>query len=378
MPITKKKSFWVSIICITSAIIIAISVVLAIIAYENRLERIFGKYNVDSVKTLPFKEGSDEFRILQLTDTHIKDVKQLDYMRESIAELVKHSQPDFIIITGDSIWKGQTKSVLKKYVAVMDSFKIPFSLVFGNHDLEGDATVADFVEAYNNSEYGFLDVGPAYATGNSNYQINLKSNNKIVYSLMFLDSLAWNKIDGEVKTYDWIRNNQVDYYEWCIKGVSESVYGSYNPKENKVIPSLMFFHIPQQEFWDSRVEMLEKYGLNTPAQDGSIATDTDNNVATDERLYPRIRSSIVSKAVKLQSTKAMFVGHLHKDRSHYNYNGLQLVQGLKTLTTSSFYGCLPEETKIEVGGTLITVKTDGSFSWDRIYSTIFDQPFVRN
>ena len=329
----------------------------------------WGKYDETAVETLSFRENSDSFTILQLTDTQIRSVDQLDYMQESVAELVEAAKPDLIVITGDSVWKENTKAVLAEFVKVMDGFKVPHALIFGNHDLEGDAKVEDFTHYYNQSKYGIFHTGPEGIFGNSNYQINIKKGEKIVYSLILLDSGAYYNYVAGGKNYNWIHDDQVDYYEWCIKGVSKAVYGSFNPDKGKVVPSLMFYHIPQQEFWDSRQKMLADYGLNVPAPDGSVATETDDDVDYDERLYPRERSKIVAKALELQSTKAMFVGHIHRDRSVYNHNGLWLIQGLKTLTTYSYYGCETGETPAEIGGTAITIKADGSFDWNRVYSS---------
>ncbi|MCH5165012.1 MAG: metallophosphoesterase [Clostridiales bacterium] len=329
----------------------------------------WGKYDVDSVTTLDFRKNSDSFTILQLTDTHIRSVDQLEYMKDCVGELVTAADPDLIVITGDSIWKSNTKAVLSEYVKVMDSFKTPFALVFGNHDRDGDAKAADFERCYNASEYGIFFTGPKALHGESNYQINVKNNKQIVYTLMFLDSGDSYTVPDNPKRYDWIRDDQVDYYAWCIKGVSAAVYGTFDPDNNKVVPSMMFYHVPQQEFWDCRQQMLADYGMNVKAPDGSIATETDDDVAYDERLYPCNRSKLVEMALELKSTKAMFVGHLHRDRSVYAYNGLMLIQGLKTLTTYSYYGCEPGESPIEVGGTCIKIKADGSYDWTRIYSS---------
>ena len=106
-----------------------------------------------------------DFKILQLTDLHLgfgilsrnRDKLALDAVRK----LIKKSKPDLIVLTGDSIFPFLPKSgtlnnrkQAKKLMAFLDSFEIPYTLVFGNHDSYQAGGIpkedfSKFVHAYN-------------------------------------------------------------------------------------------------------------------------------------------------------------------------------------------------------------------------------------
>ncbi len=346
-------------------------------------------YDESLVTHLDFKEDADEFKILQLTDTHIGSAEQLDYARKSFDQLINLSHPDMIIFTGDFIWKAHTKELLPQVLAMIDEFKIPYALVFGNHDLEGDATSSDFVKAFEESEYGIFEQGPDYVTGNGNYAINIKKDGEIVYSLIMLDSLRYAK-KNKVNGYNYIHDDQVDFYEWNIKGASQAAYGEFNPEENKVVPSLVFYHIPQVQFFECRQKILDyyqehglTYGDETPYGVATLSDDAEYpNKTSDEWLYPFEKTKLFDRASQLKSTKAMFVGHLHYNSSNYFYRDeindyeMELVHGTKTLTTSLYWGCEEaQKDDVCIGGTVISIKADGSYSYDRLASTYFAPEF---
>ena len=364
---------------IFTAVAVAIAAVLGVFVFAGWDK--YDNYNIDKVASLEFAKGEDEFRVLQLTDTHIKSVDQLDYMRRSVQELIDITNPNLIVITGDGIWAKNlkvknTKVVLTEYVKLMDSFEIPWTYTFGNHDFEGNAKAEDYVKAFKNAKYCLFDNGPAAIVGNSNHFINIKNGKDVVFSIGILDSNSYHQYKGAVGRYDYIRDSQVSWYEWNIKGVSEYQYGEYDPSNGKVVPSALFFHIPQTEFYDERLQLIDEVGLNLENANGEIATETDDLSASVARLYPGKRSKLIETAVKLKSTQAIFVGHLHRDRSAFLYEGIELVQGTKTLTTSFFYGNEESDSSTVIGGTLISISKDGSYSWQRALSSIIEPEYA--
>ena len=92
-----------------------------------------------------------DFKILQLTDLHLgfgfisrkKDKLALN----AVTKIIHKAKPDMIVLTGDSIFpflpKAGTLNNRKqayKLMKFMDSFAIPYTLVFGNHDCEMGST----------------------------------------------------------------------------------------------------------------------------------------------------------------------------------------------------------------------------------------------
>lgn len=393
--LTKQWWFWAAIAFAVVAVVLSVTLPLYVYAFDH-----FGKYDIDKVTALEFQEGSEDFKILQLTDTHIKSETQLDYAKRSFQELIDKSaegddhKPDLLVFTGDFVWGKHTKELLPKYLAMIDEFKIPYAFVYGNHDLEGNAEVKDFKKAFADSKYGIYQTGPKSVTGNSNYSINIKKDGKVVYSLMMLDSLRYAKMKGTDRGFNYIHDDQVRYYEWNIKGVSEATYGEFDPENGKVVPSFVFFHVPQLQFFDLRDKILKYYKENKlelgSETEWGVATLSDDaeypgQRTTDEWLYPIKYTKLLDTASRLQSTKAMFFGHLHYNTGYYKYcneeNGykMELVHGTKTLTTSLYNGCELEQVEdTKVGGTLISIKADGNYSYERLFSTIFAPEFKHN
>ena len=92
-----------------------------------------------------------DYKILQLTDLHLgfgfisrkKDKLALN----AVTKIIHKAKPDMIVLTGDSIFpflpKAGTLNNRKqayKLMKFMDSFAIPYTLVFGNHDCEMGST----------------------------------------------------------------------------------------------------------------------------------------------------------------------------------------------------------------------------------------------
>ncbi len=101
----------------------------------------------DSDHHFVLKVGDQPFKILQLTDLHfgfgILSKKQDKLAMAAVTKLVTETRPDLIILTGDSIFpfilKAGTRNNIKQakqLVEFMDSFKIPYAFLFGNHDIE--------------------------------------------------------------------------------------------------------------------------------------------------------------------------------------------------------------------------------------------------
>ena len=73
-----------------------------------------------------------DYRILQLTDTHIgdKDNTQLHY--DFIDLTIKEANPDLIVITGD-VFTFASKGTAKEFLKFIDDHGVNWTLVFGNH-----------------------------------------------------------------------------------------------------------------------------------------------------------------------------------------------------------------------------------------------------
>lgn len=197
--------------------------------------------NIETVKKTPGKE----FKILQLTDTQLDmPFQSRKTLKAMIDKLITDNQPDLIAITGDLVAGVFTHFYVDDIIKIFDSYKIPWAPVFGNHDRELNANLYYQAKRYTDkSDYCLFKEGPNNIQGVGNYVVNVEENGKIVQSLYFMDSNGDRKytIDNkEVKGYDYIYPNQIEWYTDNVKAIN--YLAGYN------VPSMAFFHIPLPEY----------------------------------------------------------------------------------------------------------------------------------
>lgn len=162
-----------------------------------------------------------------------------------------------------------------------------------------------------------------------------------------IDSNAYTG-DG-LNEYDYIHDDQVAWYEENIKRLEE--------EEKKNISSLVFFHIPLQEYktayelyCSSSSEVKYYFGENNEKVKGKVSCSD----------YP---SGLFDKMVELGSTKAAFCGHDHYNNMSLEYKGIRLTYGM-----SIDYLAMPgiEYDTAQRGGTLITIHKDSSYDIEQV------------
>ncbi len=303
-------------------------------------------------------EPLTKFKILQLADIHLgngflsfrKDKKAL----KAIKKLVHLAQPDLIIVTGDmvypvSIQAGSVNNLkaTKLFATFMNSFGIPWTITYGNHDEELYSlySLESLSKVYEGSDNCLFQRGPEDITGMSNHFINiLNHNGTINTSLVLFDSNSYVSTFSLFK-YDNIHENQVEWYEKQLYAISEN-YGF-----DGLVPSLAFFHIPVNEFDDAW--QLYREGSN------EIIYHYGKTGRKSEKVRaPVYKSSIFDKMVELGSTKGIFVGHDHCNSFSVTYKGIRL-----TYCKSIDYLAYPRinRSKWQRGGTVIEIDEDGNF-----------------
>ena len=86
-------------------------------------------------KKLFFREDG-RFRLMQLTDIHYTqedpaaDSRTIALMRE----MIRAEQPDFIMITGDTVYGPRAAELLKPALEPVLESGVPWCFAFGNHD----------------------------------------------------------------------------------------------------------------------------------------------------------------------------------------------------------------------------------------------------
>lgn len=313
-----------------------------------------------------------DYRILQLTDLHLgfgvlsrrKDRQALDAVRT----IIQKSRPDLIVLTGDSVFPFLPKSGTRnnrrqahKLVAYLDSFQIPYTFVFGNHDCEmGSVCDKDeLANVYAGGKYSIFAKGRADITGVGNFVIELTDNNgDCLLPLVMLDSNMYGEGGWFYSGFDCIHDDQV---EWCIQRMKKL------RQDNPDIRAMAFFHIPLPEFREA-YEKMKLGDRSVEYRHGSIGEKDEYFGIT------KYESTFFDKALADGTIKWMFCGHDHLNTLSLVYKGIQMTYGMSI-------DCLGyrhiDKSYIQRGGTLITRGTDGSVSVDMVPLTAVVSTRVR-
>ena len=331
-------------------------------AHKIEYDEATGRYTIT--------KSSDDFKILHLTDIHIggslysypKDMKAL---YACFAE-IEHTHPDLVVVTGDMCFPMGIMSLslnnfapVQQFAAFMRNTGIPWAFTYGNHDTESVSTLdkTELNEVYKSLSYKtsgnllYPYVQPDIM-GRNNQLIEIRNaDGSLNTGLFLIDSNAY--IGDGLNVYDYIHDDQVDWYA--------SEVGRMNSEAGHTVNSMLFFHIPLQEYktatelyLDGSSEVKYFFGEN-PGDHGGI---TNELVCCSD--YP---SKLFDTAVKLASTKAMFCGHDHYNNASLEYKGIRLTYGM-----SIDYLAMPgidKETK-QRGAELITIHSDSSWDLEQI------------
>lgn len=297
-------------------------------------------------KTLTYH---DNFKILQLTDIHLgdKDYQDIHYkfMDLTIKDAINnYGGVDFIAITGD-LFTVASKTTVKKMINFFNSYKIPWTCMFGNHDEQCYFNVDWLTDQLNNAgKYCyFKDIQDDDVFGNCNFAINVTKDGNVFEQFIVMDSNRY-CYNPQYMGYDYFKEDQIAWYKRLMK---------YNKEQTgDVVPSMMFYHIPLPEIndaWDKR----------NSGEPGSEYITGEKN----EDCCPPKYNSGFFKVIKDQgSTHAMFFGHDHVNNFIVKYQGIVFAYGIKS-TERIYY----EDTMM--GGRVITLKNDHSLEYQDIYHT---------
>ncbi|SSD59209.1 related to Phosphatase DCR2 [Saccharomycodes ludwigii] len=239
------------------------------------IKKINATYNHDPYSNFPAMQENlklDEngnFKIVQFADLHFSvgygscrdefpeqtsdckaDAKTLSFL-EKILDI---ENPNMVIFTGDQIMGDRCRqdsiSALLKVVSPVIKRKIPYAMVWGNHDDEGSLTRWELSEFVSSLPYSLFKFSPKdtansdFGVGNYVIQIFTPINNNPAVTLYFLDSHKYSPNGKLFPGYAWIQEEQWKYIE--------QYYSRYiKPDEKKYsrIPLAMaFFHIPLPEY----------------------------------------------------------------------------------------------------------------------------------
>lgn len=347
---TKKKI--ITAVSVVISVVLVITLILGILWFpvkgevNNEFWLSNDEYRLENTATLQKEPGKD-FKILNLADIQYNDVMdtfERSYTEETIRTLIEQEKPDLITLTGDQVWAAFQKQSQKDLIKLIDSFGIPWAPVFGNHDGEGNADKNWLADRYMEAENCLFKKGPNNIGGVGNYIVNIMEGDKIVQSLIMIDSgtsrnysaiaeeqKMYEKAinhetqeyilndDGSVKTdafgtsYDFISESQIAWYKWAVEGAAK-INGGKAPE------SIAFFHIALPEFYNAYIQW----------KDSGYDSKIGFGKKRENVCCPSVNTGMFDVMKELGSTKNVVVGHDHINNYSVLYEGIRLTYGLKT------------------------------------------------
>ena len=310
--------------------------------------------DVDSVTIK--KNGDGDFRVLMFTDTHLNGKKEKDMLTVSyLIKNITEQKPDFVIFGGDNISSGFNKKRVNEFARLMEKLGVYWAAVLGNHEGDGilDVSRRENVEIFSSYDHCLMRNGREDIDGNGNYTVNiLGSDNKIKQVFFFMDSGSYMTEElkaeygvtknGEV--YDGVKTSQVNWYKEK-HDKTETEYGKFK--------SITVIHIPP---YQAEQEYTEDDFLYGEKREGIGESGFD--------------SGLVDAMIEKGSAQAVYFGHDHVNNFGTMHNNILL-----SYIQPSGYGVYNMESKFDSpenewiqGGTLLSIKDDGTYSAERIYN----------
>lgn len=229
--------------------------------------RLYNNANPRQARPTLKEDSSGKFKIVQLADLHMgvginkcedefpkhehceADPKTIEFVKK-VLEL---EDPQLVVFTGDQIMGDRSiqdsETTLLKAIAPVVKRKIPWAMVWGNHDDEGSLTRWELSELATNLPYSLFQIGTKDTKNNlfgvGNYYIQAQANDSddLIATFYFLDSHKYSKTKIS-PGYDWIKESQWDYFEDLYNNkLKLSIQSSH-----KLHVSMAFFHIPLPEY----------------------------------------------------------------------------------------------------------------------------------
>jgi len=324
-----------------------------------------------------------EIRILQVTDMQPVDcsqqrydgrlnnfsfnasfTKEYKYHEEFyyLEKSIKDNNPDLILLTGDLVYGefDDNGSNLKELIEYMDSYKIPWAPVFGNHDNECKLGVKWQCDEFLKAKYCFFK--RRELTGNGNYNIGVYKNNKLIRVIYMMDSNGcYNgksysyvenyppyNLDERIEKWCGIYDDQIDF----IENTSEEIDKEYNDKIKKTICMHIAPNFVDKQAYnngyqkDFDVRNSETYSL------GKDIVPINGDFGTKGERFSSFDSDRLFKVLKKENFDTIFVGHCHNNNISILCDTIRLTYGVKTSTF---------DYHTEVGSTLFTLLDNNDY-----------------
>ncbi|MBO5066639.1 MAG: metallophosphoesterase [Clostridia bacterium] len=313
-----------------------LSVLLAVIMLVSAVSVASAGYKEDA--QLKFDENGN-FKIMVLADIQT-GYPVPDDMISFIFESVDFAKPDVIVLCGDNI-NTEEKEAYDDVFNALDRTGVPYTAVLGNHDEEssGGLTRDEIIERYMSYDnYIGYDADPSlHGAGTHNLPVLSSDGSKLAFNLWMFDcgDYVYNSA-GEWLGYDWVRKNQIEWYN-SVRDEMTAENGG------ELVPSIAFQHIIPQEpcekiFVPSEVNMGD---LTINFQDGTSHTFIPDINKYEGYLFEKSCPSYGNDGqwdamLEGGDVLGVVVGHDHVNNFVADVDGIDLIQ-TPGCTFTSYY-----------------------------------------
>ncbi len=287
---------------------------------------------------LQFDENGN-FKILVLADIQT-DYPVPEDMITFIWESVEFSQPDVIVLAGDNINTDDPRAFDDVFNTLART-GVPYTAVLGNHDVEssGGMTRDEIIAKYATYDNCLVyDADPSlHGSGTHNLPVLSSDGSKVAFNLWMFDCGDYvHSSSGEWLGYDWVREDQIEWYNTVRDEMTAENGG-------ELVPSIAFQHIIPQEptqmiFAPSDVNMGD---LTINFQDGTSNTFIPDVTKYDGYLFEKSCPSYGNDGqwdamVEGGDVLGLVVGHDHVNNFVVDCDGIDLIM-TPGCTYSSYY-----------------------------------------
>jgi hypothetical protein len=220
-------------------------------------------------KPTPRVRNDGKFKIIQVSDLHLStgtgvcrdpeppskgeceaDPRTLEF----IGQVLDSEKPDLAVLSGDQV-NGETapdaQTAVLKFADLFIKRKIPYAIIFGNHDDEGSLSRTGLMDLTESLPYSLAEAGPKTLDGIGNYVVEVLARGNSHHSaltLYLLDTHAYSPDEGRYPGYDWLKKPQIDWF----REMARSLRHLPAQKEYPLIHlNMAFIHIPLPEYRDT-------------------------------------------------------------------------------------------------------------------------------
>lgn len=316
---------------------------------------------------MQLKFKNKKFRIMQ-----VSDAQDLQFVRPTMIRMLNSAydslSPDLIVLTGDNILgnhlcdarigtrlvihdiEGEKKAMkvaLDKLLSPIEQRKIPFAMIYGNHDDKNHISKEEQADIYREYSCNIgLDDEESPDVDTYNIPIYSEDGKDVKFNIWMLDS-AW--LDKEEdKSYEDVKPEAVEWYKKRSAALKAANGG-------EPVPSLMFQHIPLLE----TAELLEEC---QKGEKGSVEGPEGKyyklkaGVEGEIGEYPCMVSNKNGQFDAMKECgdiKAIVFGHDHTNCFTGQIDGINIVQ-----TACASFRCYGTRTR---GVRIFDINEDGSY-----------------